>query len=130
MAIPKTAIFVATNANAQKPIENGSTSKSSIPSSKRSLVVELLDAINAGNTTETRLIKTTDIEKRNSVQLGRLFFLICLFSGKSDSGEFVFSCLFLNVFANWLYARYNNGINYYVIDYIKADNQCQMIKSR
>jgi len=78
MAIPKTTIFAATNANAQKPIENGLTSKSSIPSSLRSLIVELLDAINAGNTTETRLIKTTDIEKRNAAQLGILFLLICL----------------------------------------------------
>ena len=100
MAIPKTTIFAATNANAQTPIENGSTSTRSIPYSWNSLIVESLDAINAGNTTETRLIKTTDTEKRNATQLGRLYLLIILFSGESGSGEFVFSCLFLNVFAN------------------------------
>ncbi len=91
MTIPKTAMFTVTNGNAQKPIENGSTSRRTISSSLRSLSVESLDAIKAGNTTETRLIKTTDKENRNTAQLRGLFLVITFFSEELGSVELVFS---------------------------------------
>jgi len=59
----------------QTPNSNGLTSKRVTSSSLSSFMVESLEAISAGKTTETRLIKTIDIVNRKTAHMIQSWFL-------------------------------------------------------
>ena len=49
-----------------------------MPNSSSNLIVELFDAMSAGNITETKLIRTMDIEKKKTIQLTIGDFFSCV----------------------------------------------------
>ena len=96
-------ILTAISWAAHIPTTKGSTGRMGIPRSRSCSMVELLDAIRAGNTTETMQIKTITTENKNTAQLEKsIFLLICFISDELVSSNLGSSFSFLNVFPNWL----------------------------
>jgi len=69
IAIVNTTKLAINSGVDQTPKTKGSISIAPIPKSSIKLKTELFDAIRAGNTTETKLIRTMEIEKRKTIKL-------------------------------------------------------------
>jgi len=78
MIMANTIMFAKINGPAQTPISNGSGLVSFIPG-----IWGSDDTIMAGNTTETRLIRMMDAEKRRTIQDNGFLVLLSLDSVKS-----------------------------------------------
>ena len=94
-------MLTAISGAAHIPTTKGSTGRRGMPRSRSCSMVELLEAIRAGNITETRLIRTIVTVKMKIIHLTRFVFLLdTLFSDEFELSTPGLSLFFMKFFLN------------------------------